>query len=103
VGGCCLAAWASTARAQTVIDREHGFSFTLPREYRDFPEGRAAANVIQSFVRGQPGEASFALLRFDALRGTIGRDRLNRPTVERAGRAAARGSGVELIRFDYRK
>jgi len=98
-----VVALALTAEAAPplVDDRGHGYSFVLPDGYSEFAEGRAAPRVLQSFMRGQPHEPSFGVLRVEALGGTIGREPLNRATVEKAARDSVRGSGIEVLGFAY--
>ena len=95
--------FAASARAGEVRDDKRGFTFTLPGGYRDFPEGRASPNIIQSFIRGDAGGPSFGFLNVEALGGSIARDETDRAIVERAARDSVRGTGLEFTSFDYEK
>jgi hypothetical protein len=99
---CLTAPAALAATGGTIADAENGFSFAVPDGYADYPEG-AAPGVLHSFARGKPDDASFAVIRIQAMGGTIGREPLVRETVERAARQTASASGVEITGFDYRK
>ncbi len=103
----CLAAGvmlslAGAARADTVSSADPAFSFTLPNEFKDFPQGHGQ-KVLYSFARGNPGDASYAVLRIEGLGGTIGREPLHRAIVEKAARSSTASTGVEVKGFDYRK
>jgi hypothetical protein len=99
---CCAASPRALAAAVTVDDAEHGFRFTTPAGYADYPEGRGPG-VLHVFAHGKPDEPSFSLIRIHALGGTIDRSPIIKETVERAAHESVRGTGVELLRFDYRK
>jgi hypothetical protein len=99
---CATAHAALAAATGTIHDAERGFSFAVPAGYAEYPEGRAPG-VLHSFARGRLGDPSFAVLRVQALGGTIDRAPLVRETVERAARNSVGGTGVELVGFDYRK
>src|SRR4051812_6866007 len=99
---CMTAHTAFAAPTDVIHDAAHGFSFTVPSGYADYPAGRAPG-VLYAFTRGNPGDPSFTLIRIEAMGGIIGRGPLVRETVERAARDSVRGTGVELTQFDYRK
>lgn len=96
---------AAPARADgagNIRDARRGLSFTVPADYQASAEG-VGGRAYHAFTRGQPGEPSYAVFRLTGLGGTIGRDELNRATVESAARSSVEGTGVELTRFEYRK
>ncbi len=99
---CCAASPRALAAGATVDDAEHGFRFTVPAGYVDYPEGRGPG-VLHVFAHGTPDEPSFSLIRIHALGGTIDRQPIIKETVERAAHQSVRGTGVEILRFDYRK
>jgi hypothetical protein len=99
---CAIAHSVAAAPAGTIRDAEHGFSFTVPDGYTDYPQGRGP-DTKYVFARGKPDEPSFTQLKIQQLHGTLGRESLDRDKAERAWRDGLRANGVELTDFDLRK
>lgn len=96
-----LSAWAGLH----VTDEKLGVTLTLPDAFEAGaaatpppPEGQLAP---LTFARGQVGADSFAVLQVTPLRGTIGRDKIDRKIVEDSARAAVRGSQSRITSFEY--
>ena len=95
---------AGPAVAEQIIrDEKLGFSFTLPKDFERAAAATPGSAVPLSFMRGQPGDASFAALQIVPMGGTIGPGKLHRDIVENAARESARGAGATITRFDYRQ
>jgi hypothetical protein len=88
-----------------VTDEKLGVTLTLPDAFEAGaavtppPPGGQLAPL--TFARGQVGADSFAVLQVTPLRGTIGRDKIDRKIVEDSARAAVRGSASSITSFEY--
>jgi len=99
---CALAHGVLAAPVGAIRDAGHGFSFTVPDGYSEYPEGRGP-DTAYVFARGKPDEPSFTQLKIQQMHGTIGRESLDRDKAERTWRDGLRVTGIELTRFDLRK
>lgn len=99
---CAIAHSVAAAPLGPIRDAEHGFSFTVPDGFIDYPQGRGQ-DITYVFVRGQPDEPSFTQLRILQMHGVLGRESLDREKAERLSRDGLRAKGVELTDFDLRK
>jgi hypothetical protein len=99
---CAIAHSVAAAPAGTIRDAEHGFSFTVPDGYTNYPQGHGP-DITHVLARGKPNEPSFTQLKIQQMHDTFGRESLDRDQAERAWRGGLRASGIELTDFDLRK
>ncbi|HEX2658792.1 MAG TPA: hypothetical protein VHU40_10990 [Polyangia bacterium] len=94
-----LRAWAGAR----VTDEKLGLAVTVPDGFQVAPAPAADGKPTPLvFTRGEVNTASFVALQFVPLRGTIGREKLDRKIVEDSARAATKGTGASIDAFEYR-
>jgi len=93
---------ASAVAGDGFRDPEREFSLILPDGFVEKPGGQRGEKLALTFTRGEMGQPGYAVLQIASLGGTIGRSKIDPAIVESAARNAARGSGIEIIKFDYR-
>jgi hypothetical protein len=93
---------ASAFAGGSFHDPEREFSFTLPDGFVEQPGGQRGEKLALAFTRGEMGQPGYAVLQISSLGGTIGRSKIDPAIVERAARNVARGSGIEITKFEYR-
>src|SRR5438105_417518 len=98
--------WASARAGLRVTDENLGATFAVPDGYDAAPAAPPVVAAGQAapliFTRGQMNTDSFEVLQVVPLRGTIGREKMDRKIVEDSARAAIQGSGASMTGFDYR-
>ncbi|HEX7941468.1 MAG TPA: hypothetical protein VF488_06660 [Gemmatimonadaceae bacterium] len=99
---CAIAHSVAAAPVGTIRDAEHGFSFTVPDGFTDYPQGRGP-DTTYVFARGNADEPSFTQLKIQQMHGVLGRESLDREKAERGWRDGLRAKGIELTDFDLRK
>jgi hypothetical protein len=95
----------SSTAAETVIDKAHGFSLTLPEGFVANDELRVAApNIIHAFVMGDPNDDAMDVVLFiEKMKGTIGPQRLKQedlPPGFQGWLATAKWQGFEVDAFE---
>ena len=97
--------WSAARAGLRVTDEKLGATFAVPDGYEAAPASpppAAGQPAPLVFTRGQMNSDSFGVLQVVPLRGTIGREKMDRKIVEDSARAAIQGSGATMTGFDYR-
>jgi len=77
-----------------------GWSLTIPDRYREAPKTPGA---LYSFAHGASADADFSAIQIQDAGGTIANEPVDHAVVERSARDSVKGTGVEILSFDYRK
>ncbi|MDB4928158.1 MAG: hypothetical protein JWM10_642 [Myxococcaceae bacterium] len=90
---------SATAAAAPFRDDVRGLSLDVPDGYHDIPN--PSPQALHAWARGEAGAPGYTAIVLQGVGGTIGREPLDRATVERSARASVAGSGLTITGFEY--